>query len=1495
MKYAYIPATYFQKQIYLSDATSVNKKFDLIWRWQLKNEYLTQTMTPILFRLIDKYEILRTSIVENKQVIVQKIAQEPFQHQVLLMEFSTVNEEPYFLKKLADPSVGITFVVTHNASQYIDTIYGIANHSIIDATSIHLLGSEICYCLYTGSLPAALDGVQFADLTDSLESLEQQWLNYSNQELICQQEGAIQSSHLDTHSEGSITWLSSVLKCSQFLSSLPPGIQLSLLGRLFQQLISKIGVFLNQPILHVAVALDARNFLNMPCLVGPAVLLRKGAFNIRELHNPKSFNILSNFFYESTLGDNVSKLIAPTDTIQVLFNLIIDSAEPKKETPLTLQEFTNDQGASVPLTLDCRINSNTDEIQMFLRSCSSNFNRDKLSYLGNYLASNCLSKPTKPVHRGNKIDLINCINDALQCGGSQHCMHWIRGSEDLDLYYTYDQLCDRVEVYHQFLLNSQIKSCRVLLRCLDPFEYVASLLALVLSRNVYVPIDERRINDTTRVNLIESICDYELSYDSHTRQPILSSLLSTSCPFNHVVNGDDVCIMFTSGSTGTPKGVRITSRGITRLLRLGIERSWDHSNFLMHSDIGFDASLFEIWVPILSGGKIICIDHLMLLQKGVTVDIDCAWLSVSMLTQVLRYSKNILKAKVICTGGEHVPYSLVSSIESCGFFQNGNRLFNGYGPTESTTFIFLDEIDPATYAQQEGVMSHVLPGTQVELQSFLGLETPVGGIGELIVSGDGVANGYLGLNPDCAFFHDRYQQISYRTGDFFEKVSETSYRFIGRADDLVKISGYRVSVEQIRLTLASFIKFSDIFVIKVGDNGRFICVAFVQTSDKVTPDYVNKVVQTMRSKVPHFLIPKQVIPIDNIPITTNGKVDKDSLKQHYFNYASNDFDIISMDELISLVLRRQIGNTHDISHLTHDSLALINLHARLSDIGFSGDLYSLSQCKDTSDLFRLMAFNDSDIASSLMHTSPKSVYQKYIHSSFDVSIDRFDQVSLLCFLTIFFEVSSNYVENPFYLEESSLNPSEYLNILSESSCSTNFPLYCTYTINQAVTVRLYAYSSYFSIFIFEELIQTCRDYLLYKGTVLSRLTKLKTFCESFSTSPIIRDSTIKLRDLLVTIDNSLSIFDFSSFHNCLILLPSSLSSLTITSLFKYDNNKLIPYLSAPGASDIIYDVSSINNTVSCLSSEITSHIIEGSISSSQISWTFDNIILVYNAPTISDLGGFSFRSPPTSWSNENKVDNSIPIFIISPVADDLHPVLPLAKAFASRDYAVTALTYGLLTDPAQDSLEMQTQRIINFIQKDEPCIIIGYSYSGLIVNNLVSLINSNDSRYIIIDTPNPLLVKDELEQLPSHDDLFWLTQVCRRLLKSIDCDDSTLGEIISFINDSSLSLVDQVNQTRYRLIATGAISYSTAVDDILCWVKAAKAQFHLFREYQLRYSSAQITYICALNSNHNISALDSWGSCCDKLNVINVHADHYSILKSSMIEEYIDDLILTFF
>ena len=236
----------------------------------------------------------------------------------------------------------------------------------------------------------------------------------------------------------------------------------------------------------------------------------------------------------------------------------------------------------------------------------------------------------------------------------------------------------------------------------------------------------------------------------------------------------------------------------------------------------------------------------------------------------------------------------------------------------------------------------------------------------------------------------------------------------------------------------------------------------------------------------------------------------------------------------------------------------------------------------------------------------------------------------------------------------------------------------------------------------------------------------------------------------------------------------------------------------------------------------------------------------------------------------------------------------MAKAFDAKGYAVNAITYGLLNRPSFDTLEQQTQRVLDFIEADKPCVFVGYSYSGLIVNNLSAICTSNSFRFVVVDTPNPLLLQHELDQLPSDNKLFWFSQVCRRLLKSIDCEERKIEEIIDSIDQSVSPFVAIVKEVRYQLITLGAISYSTAVDDLLCWIDASQAQFKLFRRYQLKSSGGKTTFVCANTSKHLTSAQHSWDSYCSDLRVINVHADHYTILKSTKIEKYIDDLIDSF-
>ena len=1491
MKFAYLPSTTFQKQIYLSDITSSEGRFDIIWHWQPNTSFSSYDLAPYLYQLIDKYEILRASIIDKDDSIVQKIAESSCKKQVILQQNTSAVIDAEDLQGLVDSREGVSFIIFHDSAQIVQSIYGIASHAIIDATSIDLLRSEVCKALMSGNLQPHSYDFQFADLTNELDSLELQWPDSCSGFHKIELDVPIQSITLDSRRGKSCTWTSPVFNLRELLSPLPSDVNLTLLGRLFQHLIFKSGVFLNKPTLDVGLALDARNFLNLSSLVGPAVVIKKGSFNIRELYSSEAFSSLSDFFYESKISTKSSNLIKCTDNCEILFNLLVEPSELDNRLPLTSVPFDNRRGASAPLTIDCRVDISSDQAQIFLRSNSNSLDNARLVNLGSYLISQSEDYNSVFISPFEEQDLASTINTALALGGSRQCLHWISGSENH--YFSYDQLRQQVVLICQCLIESKISSCRILTKCIQPFDYISSILAIVLTNNVFVPLDQRRNNDSKRIELIESICDYELKLDSQSFLPVLIPLPATH-NFDICENAeDDVCLMFTSGSTGTPKGVRITSRGILRLLELAKDRSWTQSNFLMHSDIGFDASLFEIWVPILSGGKITCVDHLLIMREGVVVDVDCSWLSVSMLTQVLRCTNNILRSKVICTGGEHVPYSLVSAIQSSGFFDHGNQLFNGYGPTESTTFVFLDEIKPSDYEQKEGVMSRLLPASKVSLISFLGKETPIGGIGELIVSGDGVANGYLDAQSHSSFFYNQSSQLSYRTGDYFEKVSECSYRFIGRADDLLKVSGYRVSVEQIRLKLSKFIKSSDVFALKVNDNGIASCICFVRSSQLVNQDFINNTLQSMRSSVPHYLIPNHVILIDDIPLTPNGKVDKSILLRLYKESDLNTESLITIDELLSKVPQFTEDFIHNISHLTHDSLALVDLHSRLADLGFNGDLFALSNCRDTSDLS--IYFIDDVYGPRSHQDSPLSTLTcgDYIFSSFNVDVKSFDQVSLLCFLDTFFEIFDFNPLKPFYIIENVSLPQDYINTLRENAFLKVFPICCTYTIQESVRINLFSTSAHLSLFLLEELSRTCHDFLKFKGTSLSRLSKLKQFSNSFHQSYLLRDSSINYEFIIDSISNASQIFDLLSFQRILVLLPDSSYHCTGAVLFEFKDGSLIPCNSSPGSSDVIFYINGVNNSTGIFAAQLKCSIIEGSVGNSQLAWTFEDISLVYYAPVIHQPHNFTFKTYPSSWRSVSPDEQNPCVVLVSPVADDLLPILPLAKAFAAKGYSVTALTYGLLKRASLDTINHQTDRILDFLDKDKPCIIVGYSYSGLIVNNLSSILSKNDFRYVIIDTPNPLLLQNELEQIPSNSKLYWLSQVCRRLLKSKDFDEVHFLNIKSILSNSDKDFASIVNEVRYQLISLGVISFSIAVDDLLDWVNAAQVQFDLFKNYKLKSSSGQTTFVCADISQHSIAANQSWDSYCRDMKVVNVNADHFTILKSTNIEQYIDNLALS--
>ncbi len=1496
MKFAYLDATRLQKQIYYADINNPRGSFELIWNWLPNNSNTVDECSKLLSTIIEKYEILRTTLVEENGVIKQKIAESVSGAQISGINQSSEYFSPSLLKSISAKSHGCCFILQHDNSNLVHSIYGVANHSIIDAASIEYLRVELCQLSLNVCVDDIADELQFADIVHSLDSLEHDWTNLDDSEYNDEHANSIHSICLDANRDKSVVWYSSDNPFSLISSSADYSLHLTTLAQFFSHLISKIGLFLNKPFLKVGVALDARNFIDIGRMIGPALLVRKGCVDIRKLSSLSKSNELNNFLYESKITTDSSSLFSQTTNYEVLFNLIIHQPSDLNYLDVfATSEYCNDSGANVPITIDCSFDVSLSRFNLFLRSNSESIDLERLTNIGNFLldSSTLSSLPPNSYLVASELDRL--ILSSLESFKHNKCISWT--SPDGPIEYLFEDIHKRVIFYQLFLIESKVSHSYVLVRCVDPFEYLASILALVLTGNIYIPLDERRNNETVRVNLINSIAHYEL------RPPGSSDSSPDLIDFNNPlvirrdVNDDDVCIMFTSGSTGTPKGVRITRRGLLRLYELGRQKNWSQSSFLMHSDIGFDASLFEIWIPLLTGGHIKCVNHLKLMSDGICVDVDCCWLSVSMLTQILKKTNNILRAKSICTGGENVPYSLVRSVEKSGFFVRGNRLFNGYGPTESTTFIFLDEIDPSSYQHSEGVLSGLLPFTQVSLRNFHNDECYVGSVGELYVGGDGVANGYLTSSSNSDFFRDKSGNFFYKTGDFFHRVSDSCFKFIGRADDQLKISGYRVSLEQIRNSLLSFLGTCNVIVVKNDTDGKISSTAFIEISTSITQSYINSRIELMRKCVPHYLIPKVIIPLKELPLSINGKVDREQLGIIYSNFIiSNDHSsdtYQTVEEIISCINGSiELESDFAISHLSQDSLSLVTFHARLIEAGFDINIHDLSNCFAISDLLVLLNIRNSMITSLSYSDNSSASLPLVLHTSLEVDHECFDLVNLSCFFSSLFNIFDHKSSQSFSIFKSSLSAEDYLPILIRKGYLLTFPICCTYSLSGTVTINLFCLPHVFSIFALDALIHFARDFLVYKGTPFARISRFRTFINSELTDHLVNDLPLDINTLFNSIRNTIAILRTTQNQRILALLPVSSPPSVCDYLFDVSNG-ITRFEGKIKSSDSLFLIENINSRTKALNLHLGCKLIKGVLQNDQLIWQHDEVSLSYSlaSPNVLTESRLSFKSPPLIWKSNADDSSASTIVIISPVADDLLPILPLSKLLASKGLSVIAITYGLLSTPSDDSVTSQAERIIDLIDIRNVSSFIGYSYSGILVNFLLSQFCGSHHKGVIIDTPNPALLHKEFSSVSPNDSEYWFIQVCMRLLKSVDISDSLILEVISKIEESRLPIFDLIGEIRYKLIELEAIPYSTAIDDLLCLIEAAQAQFRLFRDYSICKNSNLIVFLKAsLDLNHPFSEL-SWDEYCPNLRVVNVHANHYSIVKTSTINQYIDCLL----
>jgi amino acid adenylation domain-containing protein len=343
-------------------------------------------------------------------------------------------------------------------------------------------------------------------------------------------------------------------------------------------------------------------------------------------------------------------------------------------------------------------------------------------------------------------------------------------------------------------------------------------------------------------------------------------------------------VCFTSGSSGQPKGVSIPHRAIVRLVKNITYVSLSASDvFLQFAPVSFDASTFEIWGCLLNGGRLVVLASkiLSLAEIGSAIQknrISVLWLTAGLFHKMVDYELDSLSGvRQLLAGGDvlsaaHVRKALERLREV--------RLFNGYGPTENTTFTCCYPITHLSAEEGSVPIGRPISSTQCFILDPDFQPVPIGVRGELFVGGDGLAHGYLNDSELTAekFVPNPFRPGSslYRTGDFARYRSDGNIEFLGRIDNQVKIRGYRIELGEIESVIECHPAASEAVVVAREDvPGDRRLIAYVAPA--TAGAQAGALRGFLKERLPAYMLPSAFVFLDVFPLTPNGKLDRKAL------------------------------------------------------------------------------------------------------------------------------------------------------------------------------------------------------------------------------------------------------------------------------------------------------------------------------------------------------------------------------------------------------------------------------------------------------------------------------------------------------------------------------------------------------------------------------------------------------------------------------------------
>jgi len=398
-------------------------------------------------------------------------------------------------------------------------------------------------------------------------------------------------------------------------------------------------------------------------------------------------------------------------------------------------------------------------------------------------------------------------------------------------------------------------------------------------------------------------------------------------------------VIYTSGSTGRPKGVALEHRSPVAFVHWAqqVFSREQLAGVLASTSICFDLSVFEIFVPLSSGGKVILAENALqvgkLLAPGEVTLINTV---PSAITELVRSRAIPASARTVNLAGEPLETALVKQIYELGI----ERVYDLYGPSETTVY--------STFALRRGdgpaTIGRPISNTQIYLLDDQLEPAPVGVPGELHIGGAGLARGYLNQPTLTAekFIPNPFQRAGtrlYKTGDLARYRADGTIEFLGRKDNQVKIRGFRIELGEIETVLRQHPLLEAAAVVARPDaRGEKRLAAYYQSDE---PDLNDNLRAWLRGKLPEYMVPGNFVRLPAMPLTPNGKIDRKALpapeqvqqpSKHAFVAPRTSTEDVLAEIWCEVLGRERVGIDENFFEIGGHSLRAIQVISRVREI-----------------------------------------------------------------------------------------------------------------------------------------------------------------------------------------------------------------------------------------------------------------------------------------------------------------------------------------------------------------------------------------------------------------------------------------------------------------------------------------------------------------------------------------------------------------------------------